>query len=84
MAAKVVKACGLPKLAPADLLDATGLGFATHASECAALGVTPLDSAAQVAACVAHHQACRAEQMLERTVPRLRELVSAGGLELHP
>jgi len=84
LAAKVVKSCGSPKLAAADLLDALGLGFGAHASECAALGVAPLDSAPQVAACIARQHACRADQLLERAFPRLREIVGAGGLDLQP
>lgn len=78
LATAVVKACTDPNLAVADIVADDGLGFGALATECNALGVSPLDSPAQIAACVQRRLACRTEQLLELQVPRLRELLGIG------
>jgi len=82
LATAFLKACGPAALAPADLFDASGVGFGAHAALCGALGVPQYDSAADVAACLARQHGCRAEQLLERSLPRLREMLDLGELGL--
>lgn len=73
------KCAGLP---PADLFTDTGLGFGTLTGRCAALGVAKLESASDVAECLTLEHECRAEQLSERALPRLRELSGLGAVTL--
>lgn len=80
LVAGIVKGCSVPQFA--DVLDATGLGYAALASTCAGLGAGTLDDPDALAACVLHQHECRVEQWLERAAPRLRELIDLGGAPL--
>jgi hypothetical protein len=80
LVAAVVKKCTGDDIDGADLLAAEGLGFAAYTSDCAALGVTPRDSAASIAECLKRRLECRTEQLPELQVPRLRELLAIGNV----
>lgn len=80
LVAAVVKKCTDDDIGGADLLAAEGLGFGAYTSDCAALGVAPLDSAASIAECLKRRLECRTEQILELQVPRLRELIAIGNV----
>lgn len=79
LTAVVTKACGPPALESADLLGASGLGFAAEAEPCADRGVATLGSVADVAACVAATSACRAEALFALETPRAAELLALLG-----
>jgi hypothetical protein len=81
LVAAIVKACTDEDLAAADLLASQGLGFGAYTGDCAALGVSPHDSAASIAECLKRRLECRTEQLLELQVPRLRELLAIGNVE---
>ena len=76
----ITKSCGSALFA--DVLAPNGLGYGAFTSTCAGLGVPALDSSAALATCVARQHECRIEQLLERTTPRLRELIDLGGTPL--
>jgi hypothetical protein len=78
--AAIVRTCGDAALPFADLLQATGLGLGGTAPACAALGVPSLATVDDVAACLVREHQCRAEQLLETEIPRLREWMAAGGI----
>jgi len=78
----IAKSCGAAPLGTADLLASEGLGAAGLAATCARLGVANLTSVADLGACLERHLACRADQMLESTTPRLEELLGLGGVAL--
>ena len=80
-AAAIAKSCGAP-LVPADLLASEGLGAAGLAASCTRLGFPSLTSVADVSACLERQLACRADQLLESTTPRLGELLGLGGVAL--
>jgi CSLREA domain-containing protein len=80
-ASTIAKSCGAP-LTVADLLASEGLGASGLAASCARLGVPSLTSVADVTACLERQLACRADQMLESTTPRLEELLGLGGVAL--
>ncbi len=80
LTATIAKRCSPPKLAIAELLGATGAGFQSQASLCKALGVPSLGDADAITACMLRHHRCRAQQILERELPRLDELLTAGGI----
>jgi hypothetical protein len=82
LGAAIAKSCGGPKVLATDLTGATGLGFNARAEDCAALGVPVLATAVDVAACTTRLHECRAEQLLDLETPRLRELLSIGGVTL--
>ncbi len=73
----VTKACG-PPLAMANLLAPAGLAAETLLTPCARLAVPTLDTPTSLATCIAHQLACRAQQLVETTTPRLKELLKAG------
>jgi hypothetical protein len=82
LAASIAKPCTKAPLELADVLGASGLGFAALGGECSALGVANLDSIAAIADCIARRHECRVDQMLENELPRLRELLAVGGVTL--
>lgn len=75
------KSCG-GAVGVASVVASTGLGFGTHGTTCAGLGVATLASLGDVATCGVRLHACRVEQMLENQTPRLRELLELGGTPL--
>jgi len=79
LTAAVTKACGPPALESADLLGTSSLGFAAEAEPCAERGVASLADVADVAACVAATQACRAEALFAAETPRAAELLALLG-----
>lgn len=82
LGATIAKKCGAPILTIGELLGSTGGGFQSQAALCKALGLPTLADAAAIAACVTRHHTCRAQQILERELPRLDELLATGGLTL--
>ena len=82
LAAALVKSCGPPKITAAELTGAMGLGFDGRADQCVALGAGVPADVDDVAACVLRLHECRAEQLLELETPRLRELLTTGGVSL--
>jgi hypothetical protein len=87
LAAAIDKACGIakvgapPLVAPADLLAETGLGYVAEGVDCAERGVANLGMTANLASCVARQQRCKVEQLVSREVPRVRELLTRGGVD---
>jgi len=79
---KIRKACDPEKLAFRDILSDNGLGFGVQAPQCAALGVPELRSLVDLVDCMDRQHRCRATQLLAAEVPRLRELLAIGGVEL--
>jgi len=75
LAAKIVAKCG--GLGEDNLRSSAGLGFEPLASECQIDGVDP---AGDVATCVVARYECEAEILLERHVPRARELMEEAGV----
>jgi hypothetical protein len=82
----ITKACGMkragqpPQVAPADLLDATGLGYASETAPCIQqFMLAGLDDVDDVAACVTRQHECRVEQMLGAQIPRAFELLERAG-----
>ena len=82
LGAAIAKACAVPAVGVAGLLDPAGLGFGAHAAECAGLGVPALAAVSDVAECVTRLHECRAEQLLESQTPRLYELLDLAGATL--
>jgi CSLREA domain-containing protein len=82
LGAAVAKKCAAPTVTIGELLGATGGGFQSRAALCKALGVPTLGDAAAIAECLTRHHTCRAQQVLERELPRLDELLGTGGLTL--
>ena len=82
LAAAIAKKCNVATLTLADVVGSTGLGFQAQAALCKALGVSSLGSIAAIAECVTRQHECRAEQLLERELPRLRELLSTAQVTL--
>jgi CSLREA domain-containing protein len=81
MLARAVDAkCNVSTLGVGELLGATGTGFQAQADLCKALGVAGLDTVAAITDCVTRHHRCRAQQLLERALPRLDELLGTGGM----
>ena len=75
----VVKACG--ELPVADLLAAGGLGFSDATAACAAVGVTPLLGAADVARCLQFlHAGISEEAYGAELPPRAAELTAQAGV----
>jgi hypothetical protein len=59
-----------------DTLSApTGLNLGALTSECASVGVSPLDSIGAWETCLAHQDACRGEELLRFQAPRAEELL---------
>ena len=82
LGATIAKKCAAPTVTIGELLGATGGGFQSQAALCKALGVPTLGDAAAITDCVTRHHTCRAQQVLERELPRLDELLGTGGLAL--
>lgn len=82
LAVAVAKSCGKAPLTRADVLGASGLWFDALGAECTAIGGSSLTSLDAFADCVARRHACRVDQMLENQMPRLRELLTVGGVTL--
>jgi CSLREA domain-containing protein len=75
--AAIAKACtGVD----ADVLAANGLNAGQLAGYCAAIGVAPLATAADVGECLLRHHTCRVGQLLDVEIPRTRELLDVGGV----
>jgi hypothetical protein len=72
----VVKKCTSPDLTESDLEGATGLGFGSAVPRCAQLTFPPADPTTSIFECVGAQHLCEDAQMLERQVPRLRELAT--------
>ncbi len=76
----IQKACGVkrgggaPQVAPGDLLDAHGLGFAARVSTCATLGVADATTLDGITSCVIRQHQCQIDKLLESAVPRLVEI----------
>jgi hypothetical protein len=70
---QVAKGCTDPSLSPADIGSDVGLGFDRQIFRCATLDIfdADLESRAQ---CLAAQLECEGGQILERAVPRIREL----------
>lgn len=85
LAATTRKACGRkspdapPILLVEELRDATGLGYATAATSCQALGVPFLDGEGAIAECLARQHACRVDAALGAAVPRAADLLTRAG-----
>ena len=77
--ATITKACAPPGLEDADLLGASGLGFAFEEEPCAERGVAMVASVADVAACVAANHECRADALFAAESPRAAELLTLLG-----
>ncbi|HZR79863.1 MAG TPA: right-handed parallel beta-helix repeat-containing protein [Candidatus Binatia bacterium] len=75
--AAIAKACDAD---PADILAARGVGHASVAGYCSALGVPSLASTADVAECVVRDHRCRAGHVVDAAVPRAVEMLTRGGL----
>ncbi len=73
---KILKACNENLVSFANLTGSTGLGYAEVIGECESeFGMSGVDTAAEVAACVALQHECRTEELLEVEAPRARELI---------
>jgi len=82
LGATIAKKCAAPTVTIGELLGATGGGFQSQAALCKALGVPTLADAAALTECLTRHHTCRAQQVLERELPRLDELLGTGGVTL--
>jgi hypothetical protein len=82
VAAAIAKRCDVPTFSTAELLGATGAGFQSQAARCKALGIPTLGTVDAIGACVIRHHRCHAQQVMERELPRLAELLDAGGVSL--
>jgi hypothetical protein len=80
LATTIAKKCDAPLLANAELLGAAGAGFQSEAGFCKALGVPSLASIGALTDCLTRHEQCRAQQLVERELPRLDELLATGGV----
>lgn len=77
--AALARACGLPGVATANLLGASGVGFAGESVPCARRGVASLTGVDDVGTCVARQQKCAVDRALGAAVPRLPELLAFAG-----
>jgi hypothetical protein len=82
LAAVVEKACTAKGLALPDVLDPTGVGFSELAGACAPTGVDVAAGVPSVAQCLATYHRCRAGELLEAELPRVRELLGLVGATL--
>ena len=80
LASAVAKSC--TAAGPSDVRDANGVGFDGLAPTCAAADVPSLTTVADVTTCLTKFHDCRAHQLLENQIPRLRELLGIGQLAL--
>ena len=69
-------------LSNADVRAADGVGFDALAAPCAEADVPSLASIGDVTTCLTRFHHCRAHQLLENEIPRLRELLGTGQLAL--
>lgn len=67
-----VKPCTNTALTLGDLASSFGLGYLSDAKRCTDLGFST-NSPTQLLSCLGAEHLCRAEQMAEKQVPRLRE-----------
>ena len=79
LAAAVTKSCAASGLTLADALDAPGVGLGALAPQCAVASFATID---EVRTCLTAQHHCRAQQMLESELPRLRELLTVGHVTL--
>jgi hypothetical protein len=79
LAAAVAKSCAASGLTLADALDPPGVGLGALAPQCAVVSFASID---EVATCLTAQHHCRAQQMLESELPRLRELLTVGQVTL--
>ena len=82
LAAAVDKACAATGLTLADVLDANGVGFGALAAACTPTGVDVTTGVPNLAQCLATYHECRAGELLEAELPRVRELLSLVGVTL--
>jgi hypothetical protein len=76
----IAKRCDSPTVEIAELLGATGAGFQSQAGLCKALGVPSLGDLSAITTCLVRQHECHAQQLLERELPRLDELLASGGV----
>jgi hypothetical protein len=78
--ATVLTACQISGLALSDVLDSNGLGVRSLESECTLAGVPGVHNGiTNLGLCLATYHKCRAGQLLEAEIPRLKELLLLGG-----
>jgi hypothetical protein len=77
LAAQVAKSCTGNV---ADVLAAAGLGEASAAGYCSAIGVPDLASVGDVGECLLRDERCRIAGVLDASIPRAAELLSQGGI----
>ncbi len=80
LALAIAKKCDAPTVAIGELLSGSGAGFQSQAGLCKALGVPSLGDIGAVTECLRRQHQCHAQQMLERELPRLDELLATGGV----
>jgi len=78
LAPTIAKACEPSGLTLGDVLATDGVDFGSLASACAAAHVSSLASVDDLTTCLTYYQHCRAHQLLENELPRLRELLGTG------
>lgn len=80
LGAAMTRACS--RLPAAEMLSSTGLAFAQNANRCARLGISRVESAADVAACLARSTACDASAIVRVALPFGDALLRAFGVPL--
>jgi CSLREA domain-containing protein len=80
LTATIAKRCDDPTVAIAELLGGTGAGFQSQTGLCKALGVPSLGDVGAITTCLVRQHECHAQQLLERELPRLDELLATGGI----
>ena len=78
LAGGIAGSCGV--VAPADLRNAAGLGFAAEDAPCLAAGAPAPATLDDLGACVRRAHACRADQLVAFESPRAAEMLGLAGI----
>jgi hypothetical protein len=79
----VAKACSKADIA--DAINTDGLGFQSQESACTAIGTPGIQNGfLNIGLCLASYHVCRASQLLEAELPRVRELLALVGHPVPP
>jgi hypothetical protein len=83
LANAVVKACS--KVDIADAINTDGLGFQSQEGACTAIGAPGIQNGfLSTGLCLGYYHVCRASQLLEAELPRVRELLRLAGHAVPP
>ncbi len=80
LAAAIIKRCGAVGMA--NLGDDGGLGYASLATDCAALDTALTNDVSTLAACVVRQHECQVEDLFSAALPRAGELFRLAGADL--